>query len=215
MGIHSEYISTYTANTTYHVTARAIGNLKPFGTDDQKEEFLQRFAIHLSPEETHDTWGRPHVKLNNELRIGCFNIMDNHSHTLPHQNSRDGVTKLMSRVLARHAQSFNKRTGWRGKVFSQFDATPFDEFSDPTHIREMIAYIELNNPILQFETPFASHQVLIGNRKCDWLDTSMVLGVFGGMDGYREHMNRRGPAIVRRKLIEWGIDPRRHPYRPI
>lgn len=215
MAINSEHISSFTANTTYHVTSRAIGSLKPFDTNDRKQEFLDRIANHLSPEETHDDWGRPHVKLHDDLRIGCFNIMDNHSHTLPHQRSRDGVRKLMSRVLARQAQSFNGQTGWRGKVFSPFDATPFDELSDPTQIRDMIAYIELNNPILQFETPFASHQVLIGNMKCDWLDTSMVLGVFGGMDKYREHMNRRGPAIVRRKLLEWGLDPRRHPYRPI
>jgi hypothetical protein len=121
----------------------------------------------------------------------------------------------MSRVIARQADSFNARTGWRGAVFSGYDATPFEESVDPTQIKDIVAYIELNDPVQQFETPYASYQVIAGNLKCDWYDPTFVLGVFGGIDGYREHMNRRGPAIVRRKLREWDIDPRRHPYRPI
>lgn len=215
MAVIAENISTYTPNTSYHATVRAIGNLKPFATRDQKEELLGRFANHLSPIETFDDWGRPHTKLHREVSVIAFNPMANHLHNLAHQRTRDGLQKLMSRVIAAQARSFNRRTDWRGKVFSGFGAVPFQESVDPTQIRDMVAYIELNDPIRQFETPFTSYQALIGNEQRDWYDGSIVLGVFGGMDGYREFMNRRGPSIVRRKLFEWGIDPRRHPYRPI
>jgi REP element-mobilizing transposase RayT len=215
MPVIAENISTFTPNTTYHATARAIGNLKPFRTAAQKQALLDRFAMHLDPRETADDWGRPHIKLNHVVEVIAFNPMDNHIHNLAHQWSRDGIQQLMSRVLSGHARWFNRDSGWRGKVFSPFGANPFQEFADPTQIRDMVAYIELNDPIKQFDTPFTSYQVLVGNAESTWYDPSTALKVFGGMDSYREFMNRRGPAIVRRKLIEWGIDPRKHPYRPI
>lgn len=207
--------NSFTPNKSYHSTARAIGNLKPFKTNEQKAELLDRFGNHLSPEPTFNEWRRPYLKLHEEVRTLAFNPMDNHLHNVSHQLSVDGITKLMSRVLARQADSFNKKTGWRGTVFSPFHATPFEEFVDPTQIKDMIAYVELNDPIQQFETPFASYQVIAGNLECGWFDPGYVLGVFGGLDGYREHMNRRGPAIVRRKLVEWGIKPHRYPFKGI
>lgn len=205
----------YRANRTYHVTARAIGNLRPFADDQQKAEVLARFGNHLAAEPAMNQWRKPYVKLIDEVRSLSFNVLDNHLHKLAHQFTADGITRLMSRVMARQADSYNRRTGWRGKVFSGFDATEFEEMLDPTQIKDMVAYIELNDPIRQFETPFASYQVIAGNLECEWYDPQYVLAVFGGIDNYREHMNRRGPAIVRNKLLERGIDPRRHPYRPI
>lgn len=216
MSINSRYGETkFVANRSYHLTARAIGNLKPFARDEDKAELLDRFGNHLNPFPEKNRWGKPYVKLADEVKSITFNVMDNHLHNVAHQFTVDGITKLMSRVMARQADSFNKRTGWRGKVFSPFDATPFEEMADPTQIKDMVAYVELNDPIQQFETPFASYQVIAGNLECDWYDPDYVLGIFGGIDNYREHMNRRGPAIVRRKLIEWQINPKKHPYRPI
>lgn len=215
MPVIAPNISSFTANTTYHATVRAIGNLRPFATDAKKEELLGRMANHLSPRELFDRWGRPYTKLHREVRVISFNPMDNHLHNLAHQKTADGLRKLMSRVIAAQARSFNRQTGWRGQVFSSFAANPFQEFADPTQIRDMVAYIELNNPILQFETPFTSHQAIVGNVEYDWFDPTFTLEIFGGFDNYREFMNRRGPSIVRRKLLEWRIDPRRHPYRPI
>ncbi|MGK2879106.1 MAG: hypothetical protein ACSLFF_11130 [Solirubrobacterales bacterium] len=207
--------NSFVANKSYHSTARAIGNLQPFKTAAQKAELLDRFGNHLSHEPVLNPWGKPYLKLNDEVKTLAFNPMNNHLHNISHQLSNDGITKLMSRVMAKQAASFNKQSGWRGSVFSPFHAKPFEESLDPTQIKDMIAYVELNDPIQQFETPFASYQVIAGNLKCDWYDPEFVLGVFGGMDGYCEYMNRRGPAIVRRKLIESGISPRRYPFKGI
>lgn len=213
--INSSGASSFRANTGYHLTARAIGNLRPFATAAQKAQLLDRFGNHLDPRESADAFGRAHIKLHHDVKVLTFNAMDNHLHNLAHQRSAGGIPTLMRRVMTGQAIAFNKETRWRGKVFSPFTATPFEESVDPTQIRDMVAYIELNNPITQFETRFAGFQVLIGELDCSWLDTDALLGAFGGIDGFREHMNRRGPSIVRRKLIEWGIDPRRHPYRKI
>lgn len=215
MAVIAEHISTYTPDTTYHATMRAIGNLRPFLSDAQKERLLDRFAMHLSPEETFDTFGRPHTKLHRELKVISFNPMDNHLHNLAHQRTRDGLQKFMSRLSSGVAREFNRDQRWRGQVFSSFAAKPFQEFADPTQIRDMIAYIELNDPIKQLETPYTSHQAIVGNVSYDWYDPQIALNVFGGFDNYCEFINRRGPAIVARKLIERGISPRKHPFRPI
>lgn len=215
MAIISPEISSFTPNTSYHSTIRAVGTLKPFASRQMKEELLQRFDHHLNPSESWDNWGRPHVKLHRQVKVIAFNPMDTHLHNLAHQLPRDGLSSLMHRVFSAQARSYNRQTRWRGKVFTPFNAVPFRELADPTQICDMIAYIELNNPISQFETPSTSYQALIGNERRDWFDPSIAVGTFGGMEHYREFMNRRGPAIVRRKLIEWGINPRRHPYRPI
>lgn len=213
--ISSTGITKFQKNRTYHVTSRAIGSLRPFATPDQKAELLERIGCHLGAEPTHNQWGRPYRKLGHLIDTISFNVMDNHLHDVAHQHSATAVSGLMARVMARQARSFNAQTGWRGKVFSPFNATPFEELIDPTQIKDMVAYVELNDPVQQFETPFASYQVMIGNLRCDWYDPAVVLGVFGGVESYCEFMNRRGPAIVRRKLIDWGINPKRHPYRPI
>lgn len=215
MTVNSPHASTYRRNFTYHLTSRAIGNLRPFASDAQKQELLDRFTHHLDPSESFDDWGRPHTKLHREIRPITFNVMDNHLHKIAHQLSKDGLTKLMHRVMAPQARAFNRDTGWRGKVFEPFAATPFEELIDPTQIKDMVAYVELNDPIQQFDAPYAGYQALIGNVSYAWFDRDYVLGIFGGLDSYKEHMNRRGPSIVRRKLIEWGISPRKHPYRPI
>lgn len=208
-------LTHFQANRTYHVTTRGIGNLKPFASHAQKAELLERIGNHLSVEPLCNQWGRPYTKLTDQISTLSFNVMDNHLHDVMHQLRADAITRLMSRVMARQADSFNQSTGWRGKVFSPFNATPFEELIDPTQIKDMVAYVELNDPIQQFEAPFASYQVMIGNLRCDWFDPAKVLGVFGGTEEICEHMNRRGPAIVRRKLIDWGINPQRHPFRPI
>lgn len=208
-------ITKFQANRTYHTTSRAIGNLKPFTTDAQKAELLDRFGFHLSEEPTANRWGRPYEKFVDQIKGVSFNVMDNHLHKIDHQLTADAIPRLMQRVLTWQARSYNRTASWRGKVFSPFASRPFEELIDPTQIRDMVAYVELNNPILQFETPFSSFQVMTGNLRCDWLDPSVAIAAFGGVDGYCEHMNRRGPSIVRNKLIEWGIRPRRYPYRPI
>lgn len=208
-------IDKFLANRTYHATSRATGKLRPFAGDEQKSELLDRFGFHLAPEPTHNQWGRPYTKLTDEISTVSFNVMDNHLHNVLHQQTVDAITRLMSRVMARQADSYNRDTGWRGRVFEPFNATAFEELFDPTQLKDMVAYVELNNPILQFETPFASFQVMTGQLRCDWYDPNVALRAFAGIDRYCEHMNRRGPAIVRRKLFEWGIDWRKHPYRPI
>jgi hypothetical protein len=207
---------TTAANTTFHVTSHGVRDLKILGKPRHKAEFLQHLANHLSPTPTTNASRRPHLKLYDQVQLLAYCIMDNHFHLVLHQFSANGMISLLLRVVASYARNFNRlEAKGRGPVFDgRYAAKPLDEL-DPDYAKHMIAYVQLNDSIQQLDNPFASHQVIGLRRRCDWVDREAALRIFGGRAGYREFMNRGGPAIVESKLIKWGIDPARHPYRPI
>lgn len=204
------------ANSTFHVTAHGVGDLKIFEHARDKAEFLARLSQHLSPVPTTDAFRRPHVKLHDEVIALAYCVMDTHFHLMLHQITATGMSALMHRVLSSYGRYFNRehRRG-RGPVFDgRYAARPLDE-SSSDHAKHMVAYIELNNPVLQFDNPFGSHVVIGGRQSSSWLEREKTLAIFGGRQGYRAYMNRRGPGLVSDKLSAWGIDPQLHPYRPI
>lgn len=155
------------------------------------------------------------MKLFDEVIVLAFCILDNHVHLVLHQFTADGIRKLMSRVLASYARDFNRQMNWRGPVFDGRYSAKRVDATDIDYLKNMIAYVELNDPIQQFDNPFSSHSVLSGQRACSWLDQERTMAIFGGVDGYRNHMNRVGPAIVKRKIERLGLAPEKFPYRPI
>lgn len=207
---------TRAANTGFHVTSHGISDFKPFPTARFKAELLQRFRNHLSRERTVDASRRSHTKLFDEVCVLAYCVLDNHLHVVLHQYTADGMRRLIHRVLSSYGRFINREIGRRGAVFDgRYAAVEIDELRGADQIKNAIAYTLLNDPVLQLDNPFCSHDVLSGKRNCDWIDRDQVLGIFGGWEAYRQYINRRGPEIVRRKFLERGIDPARHPYRPI
>jgi hypothetical protein len=90
-----------------------------------------------------------------------------------------------------------------------------DPLRDPDHLKEMVGYTVLNEPVQQLGYEFSSNAIHLGERGSAWLSNDLLLDVFNGVDGYRDYMNRTGPRRVESKFNRWGIDPRLHPYRPI
>lgn len=203
-------------NTTSHVTSHGVRDMRIFGPARYKAEFLQHLKNHLSPEPTTNRWRRPHAKLYDQVSLLAYCIMDTHFHLVLHQLTATGMSQLMHRVIGEYGRNFNRmeRRG-RGPVFDgRYAAKAVDE-ADPDYAKHMIAYTQLNDPIQQLDNPFGSHQVIGPRQRRDWVDREATLRIFGGREGYRAYMNRRGPKIVEEKLIKWGIDPDLHPYRPI
>lgn len=202
-------------NQTFHVTSRGITGVKPFANSTLKGEFLSRLEKYLSPTVWHDASRRPYEKLFDEVAVLAFCVLDNHYHLVLHQFTADGMRKLMSRVLVGHAKMFNNSQipRRRGPIFDGRYAA--DPLRDSDHLREMIGYTVLNDPMLQLDNKFCSNAHHLGERQSTWLRNDLTIGVFGGTDGYREYMNRTGPKRVSNKLRRWGVDPTDHPYRPI
>lgn len=193
-----------------------IGDLKVFATYALKTDLLQRFRNHLSRDRTVDSSRRPHTKLFDEVCVLAYCVMDNHLHTVLHQYPPDGMRRLMHRVLGAYGRHLNREIGRRGPVFDgRYAAVEIDELRGADQLKRAIAYTLLNDPVQQLDNPFCSHDVMSGARSSDWIDRDQALAIFGGWKSYRDYMNRHGPEIVRRKLIEWKLDPADHPYRPI
>lgn len=201
------------ANQTFHVTARAAGNLQPFLSDVFKREFLSRFDWYLGSTVFWDAARKPYEKLVDEVAVLGYCVMDNHFHLIVHQFTSNGMERLMRRVQTSYAKFFIKHSYWRGPVFQGRYAA--DPLRDPDHLREMLGYAILNHPIKQLDNQFCSNAIHVGERPAGWVRNDLALGVFGGVTGYRDYMNRTGPARVESKLREWRIDPAEYPYRPI
>ena len=202
-------------NQTFHVTSRGITGVKPFANRTLKAEFLSRFEKYLSPTVWHDASRRPYEKLFDEVAVLAFCVLDNHYHLVLHQFTPDGMRKLMTRVLVGFGMHFNSTQlpRRRGPVFDGRYAA--DPVRDSDHIREMIGYAVLNDPIQQLDNEFCSNAYHLGERQSTWLRNDLTLGVFNGVEGYRTYMNRTGPKRIEKKLRRWGIDPSNHPYQRI
>lgn len=200
-------------NTTYHVTSRGVGTLKPFIRNIDKREFLSRFEMYLSPTIWRDAKRRPYDKLFDEVAVLAYCILDNHFHLILHQFAADGMERLMRRVLTGYGRKYNSQNKWRGPIFQGRYAA--DPLRDAEHMKDMLGYAILNEPSEQLDYEFCSNAIHLGERGSSWVRNDLTLNVFGGVDGYVEYMNRTGPARVERKLRDRGIDPSLHPYRPI
>lgn len=203
----------YEANQTFQVTAHGVGTLKPFLRNIDKREFLGRLCWYLSPTVVRDAKRRPYAKLFDEVAVMAYCVLDNHFHLIIHQYTADGMSKLMMRVLSGYGKYYNREHNWRGPIFDARYAA--DPIRSSDHMREMLGYAILNDPIGQLDNEFCSNAVHLGERNCHWLRNELTLNVFDGVEGYRAYMNRTGPKRVESKLKRWGVDPALHPYRPI
>jgi REP element-mobilizing transposase RayT len=204
---------TDAANQTFQVTSRGVGTIKPFLRNIDKREFLGRLSWYLSPTVTKDAKRRPYLPLFEEVAVLAYCVLDNHFHLIVHQYSADGMRKLMTRVLGGYGKYYNREHRWKGPVFDGRYAA--DPVRNPDHMREMLGYAILNDPIGQLGNEFCSNAIHLGERNSHWVRNDLTMKVFGGVDGYRSYMNRTGPTRVESKLRRWGIDPAIHPYRPI
>ena len=201
------------ANSAFHVTAHGVGNLQIFRNRRDMREFLARFRNHLSTHTYRDASRRAYAKLFDRVSLLSFCLMPNHFHLLIHQSAPNGMEDLMRRTLTSYGIYFTNSYGWRGPILdARYAAKPI---LDAEHAKNTIAYIHLNDPIQQLDYEFSSHALMLGESTWDWIDTAAALNIYGGVDAYTSFLNRRGPGIVEAKLAENGIDPTRHPYRPI
>ena len=204
---------TYIPGGSYHVTLHSASMTKAFATTQNKVEYISRLANYLSPREARDSSRHKYPKLREEVTALTFCLLDDHLHLPVIDLSGSGMTKLMHRVNTGFSAYFNRAHGRRGPLFdAPFAAKPV---ADRDHARAVIAYTHLDHVAEQLDYEFCGHRALMGEVTIDWIDTDSTLKIFGGIDGYIRYMDRNGPAILRRKLEEKGMNPHRFRYRPI
>jgi REP element-mobilizing transposase RayT len=200
-------------NRTFHVTAHGVGNTDIFRSRADMREYLAKHRNYLSREPYRNAARRPYVKLHDDVSLLAFCLMRNHFHLVIHQRRSDGLASLMDRTQRAYAKSFNNKYNRRGPLFdARYNAKPI---LDAEHAKHAIAYVHLNEPIQQLDYEFSSHNLMVGESSWDWIDIEASLAIFGGVDAYKAHLDRRGPGLIEAKLNEQGLDPGRSPYRPI
>jgi REP element-mobilizing transposase RayT len=195
------------------VTNQGVAKMPIFRDTRDMHEFLARFRNYLSPQRYVDSTRRPYVKLCDDVSLIGYCLMWNHFHLIFHQHTPNGMSELMRRAPVAYARYFNLRHGRQGPMFrSRFTAKPITTIE---HAQSTIAYVHLNEVFDQLDYEFSSHKLFTGEKSCDWIDSERGLGVFGGLDGYKSFLNRRGPRLVAGKLQEMGLPADHSPYRPI
>lgn len=116
----------YRPSALFHIMARGIESQKIFEVDQDKYEFLNRFAKHRA-----------------ETGYLCLAwcLMDNHYHLLVRSNEKP-VSTLMRPLNGGYARWFNKKYGRRGYLFQ--DRYKSVLCQDQEYAQQLIRYIHLN-----------------------------------------------------------------------
>jgi putative transposase len=182
----------------HHVTARGIERRRLFVDDFDRRCFV-RSMERLFPE--------------TGVRCLAWALMDNHVHLLV-ETGDVPLSRVMHRLLQRHAQRFNRRHVRSGRLFQNRFRS--DIVRSGPHLLEAVRYVHLNpvragmvQSVKSLATyPWTGHAVLMGDRPNRFQDVDGVLALVG--------TTKASAAAEMRTFLEDGLtdgspDPARRP----
>lgn len=186
-------VKQFVANGFYHVYNRGVEKRDIFLDDQDYRVFLHLLKIYLSPEETDRNSlteitrfkpirFRPLRNLNKEVELLCYTLMPNHFHLLIKQNTTDGMSKLLRRILTTYALYFNRRNNRVGHLFQGIYKAAM--ISNESYLLHLSRYIHLNPKELGLTRmnlvsyPYSSCPYYLGQKSAEWLNTSFLLSFF-------------------------------------
>ena len=153
----------------HHVMIRGIERRNIFDDNKDRDNLLSRLE-ELIP----------------ATKTSCYawSFLSNHAHFL-FRTGITGFSTLMKRLLTGYVVSFNRRHSRHGPLFqNRFKSIVCQE---DTYLKELVRYIHLNplragivsdlGHLNRYK--YNGHAVLMGKRKCEWVDTKYVLSYFG------------------------------------
>lgn len=151
----------------YHVIARGNHREAIFHDDLDRRRYLARLEQY---------------RLRYGFRIHAYVLMTNHVHLLL-ETAEAPLSKIMQALQCTYAQYYNRRYETTGHLFQgRYKAILCDR---DTYLLELVRYIHLNParlpiPIDLWSYPWSSHQAYLGEPSPVTVETSLVLGQFGG-----------------------------------
>ena len=189
---HRNTIRKYFSGGYYHVYNRGVEKRDIFIDPKDYATFLSLIESYLTPKPPLGSvrilkepvpW-RSKLK-KNEIEIICFALMSNHFHLLVKQNSKDGVTKFMRRVITAYVGYFNEKYQRIGALFQgKFRAVLIEKDEYLLHLSR---YIHLNplevGPLNEWKDwliqyPYSSYPHYLKRRMIWWLNPDIVLNFF-------------------------------------
>jgi REP element-mobilizing transposase RayT len=111
----------------------------------------------------------------------AFVLMPNHIHLML-ETGEIPLSKIMQCLQLRYAQYYNRKYKKNGHLFQgRYKSIVCDR---DTYLLELIRYLHLN-PVRggivtrPGDYPWSSHQIYIGKKKAEWVDTEFILSQFG------------------------------------
>lgn len=213
-------IKTYIKGGYYHAYNRGIDKRKIFLDVQDCSVFLHYLKLYLSSlEEIKKEVLNDKVKLrflnlnlSEEVELLSFALMPNHFHLLLKQNTKDGVTKLLKRLITAYVMYFNRKYKRIGPLFQNiFKATLVESDSYLLHLSR---YIHLNATKVISKimfTEFSSYPYYLGQKQASWIKPQEILSYFtsarnnevGDLFSYEGFVNdmKQGSEEILRGLI--------------
>ncbi len=164
--------------------SRAVEGICILGADETRKDFLRRLLILV---EDH------------MLRIHAWSLMDNHFHLLA-EPLEATLSCSMHRLLTGFSAAYNRRMDRKGHVFQGRFHSILVEYE--TYFRTLVGYIHLNplragivHSLAELaQYPWTGHPALIGSCCCDWMEQSLIKGIFDRVSldwraGYLEYLS--------------------------
>ena len=175
------------ASGYYHVTVRGNGQQTLFEDDSDREAFVAM---------ARDAFGKT------SARVVAWCLMGNHAHLLI-DDSEDELSQAMGSLCGRFAMRYNHRNGHVGHVFQgRFGSVPI---IDDAQLLAAIRYVH-DNPVRAGmctgpgEYRWSSYHEYAGEPGPVLSDTTVVLDMLGGPEGFMSFMAQSNPGNYRPSL---------------
>lgn len=180
-------VKDYIEDGYYHLYNRGVDKRDIFLDEQDCIVLLHYLRIYLSPIEELLKENRLGTRiqrlislnLSGEIDLLSFSLMPNHIHFQVKQHTRDGITKLMRRVITSYVMYFNKKYKRVGTLFQGIYRAAFIK-SEAQHLH-LSRYIHLN-PIrvkssINFMS-FSSYPYYLGKKHASWVKPEEILSYF-------------------------------------
>jgi len=190
---------------TYHVFNRSVAGQVIFKnhTDYLRMYELLSFYLFEKPILNYSTYIRlkyeakivamTRMKMlqSHQCKVISFAIMPTHIHIQMKQVVDGGISDFMRHIQDSYAKYHNIRYKKAGAVFqSMFKAVRIESDEQLLHVHRYIHLNHTTSGILKHEEelltyPWSSMIDYCGNRKENWIDTSLVLSQFSSLESYK------------------------------
>jgi putative transposase len=171
-------LKEYAEDSYYHVYNRGVEKRIIFLDDDDYTVFLGLLKKYLSGDKKDANTNNRHrfPVIGHELQLLAYCLMPNHVHLLFYQKTRDGLPKLMRRVMTGYAMYFNAKYNRVGSLFQgRYKAS---RINAEAYLQHISRYIHLN-PSDYKTWPYSSLVYYGGQKQTPaWLDTQPILAIF-------------------------------------
>lgn len=177
-------------NGYYHVYNRGVDRRLLFKRKRDYRYFTSLLMSYCTPRvsgilpDQSQTWWRDKLEPG-EISMVAYCLMPNHFHLLLHQQTFDGVTRFMRRVMTAYVRWFNTTYERCGALFESKYKSVWIDNSD--YLMYVSRYIHRNplgllevGPLKRLdEYEFSSYGEYIGLHHSGWLKNGIVMDMFG------------------------------------